>query len=197
MGFSSDWLGGDETDVVRSAEEIAVRTLALGAAVAISLDADREQTVAWLKATGISSSLTSREKKFVFALKPPEREFINFSWRAEALTVLLWALKKFEALPPANEQCSTAAIEDVLAPFNGQTVEEFVSTAARRGDEELLEMAFELQNLHSLARSQALQARSTEDEPEIDREVIQERHHAINWIVGYCGQDWEEISTDT
>lgn len=30
-----------------------------------------------------------------------------------------------------------------------------------------------------------------------DIEVIQERHHAINWLVGYETQSWSEITTDT
>ncbi|MEY2943079.1 MAG: hypothetical protein RLY97_1093, partial [Pseudomonadota bacterium] len=27
--------------------------------------------------------------------------------------------------------------------------------------------------------------------------IIQERHHAINWIIGYDGLDWDEVTTDT
>ena len=32
---------------------------------------------------------------------------------------------------------------------------------------------------------------------DIDIEVVQERHHAINWITGYCGLPWDEVTTDT
>lgn len=32
---------------------------------------------------------------------------------------------------------------------------------------------------------------------DVDHGVVQERHHAFNWIVGYCGQSWDEITTDT
>ena len=27
--------------------------------------------------------------------------------------------------------------------------------------------------------------------------LVQERHHAINWLMGYCGQEWDEVTTDT
>jgi hypothetical protein len=27
--------------------------------------------------------------------------------------------------------------------------------------------------------------------------VVQERHHALNWLLGYMHQDWDEVSTDT
>jgi len=32
---------------------------------------------------------------------------------------------------------------------------------------------------------------------ELDSGVIQERHYAMNRITGYCGQAWDEITTDT
>ncbi|RYD48086.1 MAG: DUF4272 domain-containing protein, partial [Verrucomicrobiaceae bacterium] len=27
--------------------------------------------------------------------------------------------------------------------------------------------------------------------------VVQERHYALNWLIGYMGQHWDDISTDT
>ena len=30
-----------------------------------------------------------------------------------------------------------------------------------------------------------------------DAGVVQERHYALNWLIGYCGQDWDNITTDT
>jgi hypothetical protein len=32
---------------------------------------------------------------------------------------------------------------------------------------------------------------------DIEAGVVRERHYAFNWIIGYCGQPWDEISTDT
>ena len=31
----------------------------------------------------------------------------------------------------------------------------------------------------------------------IDIEIVQERHHAINWVTGYDGLPWDEVTTDT
>jgi hypothetical protein len=28
-------------------------------------------------------------------------------------------------------------------------------------------------------------------------EIVQERHYAINWITGYGGLPWDEVTTDT
>ena len=31
----------------------------------------------------------------------------------------------------------------------------------------------------------------------VDVEIIQERHHAINWVIGYEGLPWDLVTTDT
>jgi hypothetical protein len=33
--------------------------------------------------------------------------------------------------------------------------------------------------------------------PGIDIEIVQERHHAINWITECDGLPWDEVTTDT
>jgi hypothetical protein len=27
--------------------------------------------------------------------------------------------------------------------------------------------------------------------------VIEERHYALNWLIGYFNQDWDDVATDT
>jgi hypothetical protein len=27
--------------------------------------------------------------------------------------------------------------------------------------------------------------------------VLYERHYALNWLIGYCDQEWDEVTTDT
>lgn len=31
----------------------------------------------------------------------------------------------------------------------------------------------------------------------VDCDVVQERHHALNWLIGYQRQAWDDVSTDT
>lgn len=197
MGFSSDWLGGDETDTIRPGEAVAHRALALGAAVALSFDADRAKILAWLGESGVDRNLTDRERIFVSAATPNTKDIAHFTWCSEALTVLLWSIGKLAELPPANEPCDVDALIDALPPYGDQSTKEFLASAHTRSDDELWNMALELQNLHALARAQRRSPRHRPDEQTLDLEVIQERHRAINWVVGYCGQDWEEVTTDT
>lgn len=52
-----------------------------------------------------------------------------------------------------------------------------------------------MQSLHWEARNAILKGLNTS--LSIDIEIIQERHHAINWLIGYDGLDWDEVTTDT
>ena len=31
----------------------------------------------------------------------------------------------------------------------------------------------------------------------MDYDVVIERHHALNWLIGYENQQWDDVSTDT
>jgi hypothetical protein len=31
----------------------------------------------------------------------------------------------------------------------------------------------------------------------LDVGVVQERHHALNWLICYCDADWDDVGTDT
>jgi hypothetical protein len=31
----------------------------------------------------------------------------------------------------------------------------------------------------------------------LDKGVVFERHHSLNWLINYMNQDWDNVSTDT
>ena len=31
----------------------------------------------------------------------------------------------------------------------------------------------------------------------LDEGVIRERHRALNWLIGYLNQEWDDVTTDT
>ncbi len=100
-----------------------------------------------------------------------------------------------ENLPGADKQCDTSVFKHLLPPFVEQSVEQFISGATSRDDDELWEEAERTLDLHWQARDARLNNRTPRDP--VDIEVVQERHHAINWVTGYCGLDWDEVTTDT
>ena len=183
------------SDEVRGPIEVATRTLALFGVWGLSTNAPRWKVLEWIDTSGLRQELTRDELAFISAPDPSEKQVINYSWQAERLVVLLWALGLIDNLPDADEQCDPSIFRECIPPFNGQSVEWFIANAKLRAEDELWEMAETLLDLHWQARDSKLNGRSSREA--VDIEIVQERHHAINWVTGYCGLPWDEITTDT
>lgn len=182
-------------DVIREASEIATRALALFAVVGTALGAPKAETVEWLLAESLWDALSPAETSFFTNEPPSERQWVNASWRSEALLMLLWSLGAVDQLPGLNEQCSPSEFQAILPPFAEVEVRDFIATAHRRPDVELLQMAESLLNSHWEARDARLNGRPIRSHLNIG--IIQERHHGINWVIGYEGLPWDEVTTDT
>lgn len=190
--FASD---EEASEKVRAPRAVAARALVLFSVVAAALGAPRDQVVAWLREQGLWNELSPSEEEFLTAAALERQVQINFGWQSERLLVLLWALKKIEELPGPSVQCDTAEFQRILPPFAGTSVTEFLQSSSLRDDEELIAKSEELLDLHWQARDARLFGRPAP--AGVDIEIVQERHHAINWITGYCGLPWDEVTTDT
>lgn len=184
----------DEEDRIRDADAIARRALVLFAVVAIACGEDKQELTAWLRAEDLWSELTPTELEFLSSESPSERQVINASWRSEALVPLLWALGLLQAMPDATEACVPSSFGKFLPPYAAVSVRTFIESVQRRTDEELWATADKILDLHWKARDASLNGREC---PEVHIGIIQERHHGINWVIGYDGAAWDEITTDT
>jgi hypothetical protein len=182
-------------DAIRSPTEVARRALALFAVVGLGLGADRSDVVDWLTESDLWDDLTPWEIGFVEKTDPPTDLKKDASWHIERLIVLAWALGGIDQLPPANEQCDSVALRSFLPPYAPTTVEDFVESARLRPSSELLELAEKMYDLHAEGRYARSQNRPPCELVEI--EIVQERHHAINWVTGYEGLPWDQVTTDT
>lgn len=167
----------------------------LFAYVGVGLGAPRDEALAWLHEEGLWPELTSSERELFDTPEATKQQLTDASWKSESLMVLLWALNKFDDLPPSNEQCNTSLFQDYLPPFTDSSVEDFIGSATRRDDDTLLRKTDEILDLHWQARD--ARHRGQSKLANIDMEIIQERHHAINWVTGYEGLAWDEVTTDT
>lgn len=181
-------------DEIRTSHEIARRAIVLFAVVAFASGTPRLELVDWLDAEDLWLELSPIELEFVSSDSPTEKQIVNASWRSEALIVLLWSLGIVEKLPAANELVDPESFKSTIPPNSTASAKVFVESSHRRSDDELLEMEEELFNLHWVARDAALHGRAS---PNVNIEVIQERHHAINWVLGYNGASWDDVPTDT
>ena len=182
-------------DEVRDCQEVARRALALFGVVGIALGAPRNDIIDWLKEETLWAELSPTELAYVVTPENTAQDTINASWKSEALIVLLWALRKVEKLPAPNEQCDTSIFQELLPPFSDTSAAQFVASAQCRSEKALHDMAEELRHFHWQARDAEIHSKPAPSH--VDIEIIQERHHAINWLIGYDGLPWDEVTTDT
>jgi hypothetical protein len=138
-----------------------------------------------LQETGVDADLAPSEKRFLGTPMPSRKEIINGSWLSERLAVLCWALGALSDFPPPDEQCDTGLFQEVLPPFADVSTASFIANAKLLPDDVLIAKADELLQHHWEARNAALTG--IRSKTPLDIEVIQERHHAINWVIGHNG----------
>jgi hypothetical protein len=182
-------------DEIRPAQEVARRCLALFAVVGTALGAPRDEILSWLRTEGLWGDLTEHEVAYLEQADPPRKAHINFGWQSERLIVLLWAIGKIQELPDSATQCDTSIFKSILPPFARTSTRTFIAQASLIDEDSLWEQADFYLEYHWKARNAQLHERSMPSD--IDIEIVQERHHAINWITGYDGLQWDEVTTDT
>lgn len=180
---------------IRSAEDVAYRALILFCITGLAAGADRSEIATWLSEHDLWGKLAPSEAGFIDTPSPTHQQLINASWLSERLVMIIWALGKLRELPAPDEQCDLSVFQDLLPPFADVGVHEFIATARLRSPAELIAMADETMGLHWEARDAQINGHPTARD--VDLEIIQERHHAINWVIGYGALDWDDVTTDT
>lgn len=174
----------------RSAEEVARRAEALLAVAITAKGFDRAEVIEWLQSLGTWECVTPEEEAFLTNRDQSDKDNRNFSWRVESLWVLLWALGKVEKLNFPSTLC------DIDFAYEAVTkASDFVAAAQLRDEEEILDEADLIYRIHWAGRDAELRG---EDPPcELHPGIVYERHYALNWLIGYMDQDWDDVTTDT
>ena len=177
----------------RSASEVARRCLVLCSIVAASHDEDKAEIVAWLKREALWKDVSPKERSFLQAKKRGRKQLINASWRVEALHLLLWALQLVPSIDDSKTRVDPSFARKFL-PFLGST-SGFIANSELRPQDAILDAKEKVYQDHWSVRDAEINRKALPQG--IDPEVVLERHYAINWLMGYCGQAWDEITTDT
>lgn len=176
--------------VLRDADTIAGRLRCLIVAAAKGGGLDQEIVDEFAAEHGLHGLFTPKEAAFIANPAPSDRDSIQFSWRYEAAWVLLWALgwgDKTLGLP--RDICDVDLIVG--------TVREAPDLTSRtlRTASEVLDEADLIYRCHWAVRQSDLDG---SDAPGgFEPGVVMERHHALNWLIGYGSDEWDEVSTDT
>jgi hypothetical protein len=177
---------------LRTKDEIVDRAIALCYLELKSEKADKKTMAEFEKKYNVISKLTAIEKKFAISENPTEQQMIDANWRAEGYHVLLWALGYIDSLKYPDEVCNVG--DDVKHLFS-RTEKEFRDKAKVRSKPEILDQADLILRLDWACVNSRVNNQSVPGG--LNKSVVYERHYALNWLIKYMDQDWDEVSTDT
>jgi len=181
-----------EADIPRRRDrEVALRAMAL-AVVALKGEKKDRSATEQAEQFVIGYSLTPKEKAFILDPEPSDDDRIQFFWRYECLHVMLWALGFEEELGRPDRQLDPADALDVLDRHGRDG---FLAKSRLRSAGQLLDAADLLYCYHWAVRDARLARRSMP--VGLNGDVVQEWHYALNWLIGYEDQEWDDITTDT
>lgn len=175
---------------VPSVHEVANRLLALCVVAVKGQGMDQAEVEAIIEARNVRPLLTPKERAFIDDPAPSEHDCIQFVWRYEAAWVLFWALNFTPGpLSYPDSICDVDQMLDTVRDTPNLTVNGLHST------NNILNEADMIYRYHWAVRDAQING---QDIPaNLNASVVLERHYALNWLVGYMGADWDDISTDT
>ena len=137
-------------------------------------------------------NLSPKERAFLFDPKPNEQDVTNHLWRYESLYALEWALQLLPDLPFPDQICDVPLSAKTLFEKEGNVLAE---KAQLRPEAELLDALDLTLRAHWSARQAGLT--QTQAPAGLIAGVLQERHAALNWLVGFQGAEWDDVDTPT
>jgi hypothetical protein len=176
----------------RTQEEIAYRALAL-IVVAVKGEGVEQPVVDKIvKDYDLGQHFTPKERAFLESKSPSQHDRVQFTWRYEAAWTLLWALGYVEKLEKPTSICD---VPRALTLMKERTTRQFIADAKLRPLAQILDEADRIYRYHWAVVDARINGRPSPSG--LEPGVTLERHYALNWLIGYMNQEWDDISTDT
>lgn len=182
----------DETEL-RAPDEVARRILCLMVVSGVAKGQDLDECRSYLRRNGLYPHLSPAERAFLDGEDDREQTRINMTWRWEAACVLLWTLGKFSSLPLPDQQTDGDVLFPHLPSFDESALP-WVESAALIDKERILDQSDLIYRMHWATCQASLDGVPLE---RLDGDVVEEWHHAINWVTCYEDEEWDAVSTDT
>jgi hypothetical protein len=189
------WLPAIETTaeaLKRSKEEVALRALCLIFVAAKGEGLEDEVVERVLKSYELRPHLTPKELAFVLDNSPSQHDRVQFIWRYEAASTLLWALGFVAQL---GKPVQPFDAEFAVSTMTGTTTSQFIEDSELRPIADILDQADLIYRYHWAVRNAGLKGQQIP--ADLHPDVTLERHYALNWLIGYLEQAWDDVSTDT
>ena len=176
----------------RSTDEIAYRALALLLVAVKGEGLEQPIVEKVVKEYGLDPYFTPKERAFLRNKSPSQHDRVQFTWRYEAAWTLLWALGYVEKLEKPTASCD---VPRAVKFMRERSTKQFVAGAKLRPLSQILDEADRIYRYHWAVVDARINGRPPP--ANLEPGVTLERHYALNWLIGYMGQDWDDISTDT
>jgi hypothetical protein len=187
-------LASSETNL-RAPKEIAERLVALAICNFVAFDhLSGGQALNYLEGYHLLHLLSPQERTFLE--KPTRQRKMQETWKSEAIWVLLWALGKVDDLGSPASLCDLNAVAEADYPVGpNKDPNTFIQAVkSSRSFAEVLDTNDLYYRLHWAVVDARLQEKEI---AQLHGGVVYERHYALNWLINYRNQDWDEVSCDT
>jgi len=177
---------------IRTQEAIVSRALALYFIGIKSEGVEQEALDHLEEKYSIKSDFSPEELAYVNSSAPSQQQTINANWRYESLHVFLWALGYIDSLSYPSELCN---VYDDTGIIWEKSRQEFMAQAKLRSKAEMLDQADLIYRIHWACTEARIKGQPAP--AGLNSSVVYERHYALNWLIRYMDQDWDEVTTDT
>ena len=123
---------------------------------------------------------------------PSQHDRVQFIWRYEAASTLLWALGFVAQLGKPVQICD---LEFAARTMSERTTSQFIEDSELRPIADILDQADLIYRYHWAVRNARIKGQQVP--AALDPDVTEERHYALNWLIGYGEETWDYVSTDT
>jgi hypothetical protein len=181
---------------LREPQEVASRVLALFACAVRGESLASGQPIATARLEKdmplAFAAMSPKERAFVAADAPAQQDVVDHVWRYEAVVPLAWAVGLLDALPFPSATCDVPALAKTILGLDAAS---FVSGARLRAATDVLDALDLTFRLH-WATTDARVKKAAQPSG-VEPGVVAERHYALNWLTGFEGADWDDVTTPT
>lgn len=187
---------GEEEAQWRTSEDVVGRVMALlivsayaeGVRDGERLDVEQMRE----RLPGAFPYLSPDEQAFLQADNPDEHLVTQMGWRYESMATLAWAAGLWPDHPDPDTICDVAGL---TASLLDDAEHGMPTTRGLRLPEDILDALDMTFRMHWVIREAELGRRDFP--PNVIPGVIQERHHALNWLVRFEQAEWDDVTTPT
>jgi hypothetical protein len=183
----------DKKAKIRSKEEIVKRAIALYIVAAKAEGLSKGKLKKIIDNFKASKFFTKKEDKFIKKGKPSEQERANFGWQFECCHVMLWALGHIKNLDYPGNICDVPKDVEILKEVG--SYENFFNKSKLKEVEKILDEADLIYRYDWACLNSRINGEKSPGH--LDFGVVVERHRALNWLINYMDQDWDDVSMDT